>query len=441
MRNTPLRRAAVLAAGALLGLAALATPAYATNPGQDEQPAGGRDCTPVGQAKYEHSFNGPAGTASIRLLNGPLCGEQAFALVAYTAPSATFQTPQYVLDSSVDSFKPAKDGVLTPSVLDFKVEVPECYTQVDFVFGDQIINPLTDKSDRYNDRKVGSAGGEGARSKPAPGQPRNAWYNGGAGTCKAEPVVEALPDCEGNVTLKLINRSTFSAPFVITADGGFTKTETLKVRQEPVTVTVPAANAKNIKVTSRGAELYSGSWSKPEDCKQPEVGTPEANYTSTCDGLTFTVKNPENGQDVTAVFTPNKGAAQTVTVKPAETKTVSFPAAEGLTVTVTGDLDVLNGEVKWTKPADCTENPNPGTSTSASASASASPSASATPTASASASETPAAATPSPSKSEDGELALTGAAAGSIAGGAALLLVVGAGLFFLARRRKVNFKA
>ncbi|GIF02973.1 LAETG motif-containing sortase-dependent surface protein [Actinoplanes siamensis] len=441
MKFTPrLRQAAVVAAGALLSLAAFAAPANATNggswPGGDQGPSGNQDCTPAAQAKYEHSFNGPAGTASIRLLNGPLCDAQSFALVSYTAPSAQFQTPQYVLDSSVKTLQPAKKGELTESKLDFRVEVPECFTQVDFVFGDKIINPLTDKSDRYGDRKVGSPGAPGKQSKPAQGQPQSAWYNGGSGTCKAEPVVEALPDCEGAVALKLINRSTFSESFEITADGGFSKTVTLQARQEPATVTVPAANAKNIKVTSRGKQLYSGSWQKPADCQVPEVGKPDAKYVSDCDGLTFTIVNPENGKDVTAVFTPNKGDAQTVTVKPTETKTVHFTAAQGLTVTVTGDLDVLNGEVKWTKPENCTEQPNPGQSSQPNpgqSSSSASPSASA-------GSDTPGA-TPTTTEPGGGGLALTGSNSSTIAGGAVVLLLVGAGLFFLARRRKVNFKA
>jgi hypothetical protein len=426
---------AAIAAGTVIGLIALAAPASATGYGSgwptgDHEPSGDRDCTPVAQAQYEHSFDGPAGTASIKLLNGPLCEEQSFALVSYTAPSAHFQVPQYVLDSSVKTFTPAKKGEATESKLDFQVEVPECYTQVDFVFGDKIINPLTDKSDRYGDRKVGSNGNPGKQSRPAEGQPRNAWYNGGSGTCKAEPVVEAMPDCNGNVALSLINRSTFSETFVITADGGFSKNVTLKPRQEPQTVTVPAANATNIKVTSRGKELYAGSWSKPQDCQVPEVGKPEVTYASTCDTLTFTVKNPENGKDVTAVLTPNKGEAQTVTVKPAETKTVSFPAAEGLVVTVTGDLDVLNGEVKWTKPENCTSKPPTDPTTGVpSPSASVSTPASGTP------------GTPSPSTSTPPALALTGANSGTIAGGAVVLLLVGAGLFFMSRRRKLNFKA
>ncbi|WP_229076684.1 LPXTG cell wall anchor domain-containing protein [Actinoplanes sp. DH11] len=441
MRNTPLRRAALVASGALLGLTGLvgiASPAAAT----------GDACTTAADAKYQHEFSGPDGTAAITLLNGPLCAgeEQKLALVSYTAPSATFATPQYVLDKSVQSFT-APDGKreLTGNRLEFKVAVPECFTQVDFVFGDKIIDPLTDSSDRYNDRKVGSPGKPGSQSKPAPGQPQNAWYNGGSGTCKPEPAVEALPECNGDVLLSLINRSNFTTPFEITADGGFAKTEKVAANAEPVPVKVPAANAKNIVVTAQGKELYRGDWTKPEDCQVPEVGTPDAKYTSDCEGLTFTVSNPEDGKELTATFTPNTGAAQTLTVAPGEKdKKAFFAGTEGLKVTVTGDLDVLKGEVVWTKPKDC-DTPPPGEGTpseSPSAEPSDSPSPTPSETASATPSQTvstsPVATTP---VSDDEQLPITGSAAGTIAGGAAVLLLVGAGLFFLSRRRKLDFKA
>ncbi|MFI1989399.1 LAETG motif-containing sortase-dependent surface protein [Actinoplanes sp. NPDC020271] len=445
MKFTPrLRHVAALAAGALVSLGSLvafSAPAQATN----------NACVPAANAKFEHSFNGPAGTAGIKLVNGPLCEnvKVPLTLVSYTAPSASFSLPQYVLDSSTQFFTadtPKNDkGELR---LDFKVKVPTCFTQVDFVFGDDVINPLTDKSDRYNDRKVGSPAAPGSQSKPERGQPQNAWWNGNAGdykngVCAAKPAVEALPDCEGNVKLSLINRdaSVTSVRFEITADGGFKQSQVVD-KNAKFDLTIPAANAKNIKVTAGGNQLWSGSWVKPAECTKPEVGAPVTEIKSTCDSLVFTLKNPENGaESLTGTFTPDKGAAQTVTVKAGETKTVTFPAAEGLTVAVTGDFLALNGDVKWTKPENCTTNPNPGPSTSASVTPSATTSATASVPASASASETPAEATPATSSTEGGALALTGSNSSTIAGGAVLLLLVGAGLFFLARRRRVNFKA
>ncbi|MDR7279584.1 LPXTG cell wall anchor domain-containing protein [Catenuloplanes atrovinosus] len=435
MKSVPrIRRVAALAVGVVLGLTGLATVGSPASATRGHQPS----CVTPEQAKYQHTFDGPKGTASIKLLNGPLCAEQAFALVSYTAPSATFATPQHVLDSSVKKFVPATAGQLSVNKLEFKVEVPECFTQVDFVFGADIINPLTDGSDRYNSRKVGESSAPGNRSTPKPGQPQHAWYNGGSGTCKAEPAVEPLPDCTGNVALKLINRSTHSETFTITADGGFSKTETLKARQEPATVTVPAANAKNIVVSSRGKELYRGAWSTPEDCQVPEVGTPEATVAQTCEGLSFTVKNPENGKEFTVTFTPSTGQPQTITVKPGQTAPpVMFPGSEGLTVKVDGDLDALKGEVAWTKPADCgvttppTGTPSPSPTTPVPTGTPETP-------ASPGPSTTPVAFTPGDGEPE---LPLTGAAVGSITAGAIVLLAAGAGLFLMARRRKLKFQA
>ena len=130
-------RVAAIAAAALVGLSGLAgfsSPASATGAGR----------VTADQAKYKHTFNGPAGTASIEITNGPLCAgqEQTFSLVSYTTPSARFSVPQYVLESSTDKLTaPTGAGQLTRSKLEFKVEVPECFTQVDFVFGDVHARP------------------------------------------------------------------------------------------------------------------------------------------------------------------------------------------------------------------------------------------------------------------------------------------------------------
>jgi LPXTG-motif cell wall-anchored protein len=425
-------RAAAMVAAALVGLTGLvgfSSPASATD----------ATCTTLENARYEHTFNGPAGTAGITLTNGPLCAglEQSFALVSYTTPSAKFALPQYVLDTSVKKFTaPTGAQQLTDSKLDFKVEVPQCFTQVDFVFGDKILSPLFEGGEFYNDRKVGSDKGEGSRSVPAANNPKQAWYNGGKGTCVSQPAAVALPDCNGNVKLTLTNRSTHSEKFVVTADGGFSETRELQASQAPVTVDVPKANARNIVVKSGTTVLWSGDWTKPADCQVPEIGKPTGTVTSDCAGLTFTVTNPKNGAVVNATFTPNKGAAQTITAQPGETRTVTFAGTEGLKVAVSGGLDVLNGGAAWTKPANCSTPATPATTSPSAGTPSASPSG--TPSASTSPVETTPA---SGDGGGDGELPLTGSAAAGIAGGAFLLLVAGAVLYILARRRKVNFTA
>ncbi|WP_165945205.1 hypothetical protein [Micromonospora sp. KC723] len=405
------RRPLAVAAAALVGLAtalALTAPAVATkpSPSPSASPTGTAsgdkpNCVKADDARYTHTFDGPKGEASITLTNGPLCPgeEQELALVSYVAPSAKFAVPQYVLASSVNKFTGVAEGELGVATLKFKVEVPTCYTQVDFVFGSKIIDPLTDTSDRYGDRKVGSKKGIGSRSEgPA------AWYNGGSGTCVAVPEVIASSDCDGGVELTLVNRNgNAAAEFTVTGSSGFTKKVAVRMRAIEKLQLTPA-QAQDITVTAPGMKDFTGGWEKPEDCQEPEVGAPEANYESTCDQMIFRISNPEDGTTLTSTFTPNKGAAKTLTVQPGRTGSVSFKAGKGLTVTVTGDLD-SGGPLAWEQPEDCEKGGVGG------------------------------------GEPEEPGLPVTGAAAGGIAAGAAVLLAAGAVLFVVARRRKIRFTA
>ncbi|SBT53111.1 hypothetical protein [Micromonospora auratinigra] len=414
-----LRRPLAVLGATLLGLTAafaLTAPASATNtspspsasPSATDSPSASPsasaeptpECVKAADARYTHTFDGPQGKASITLTNGPLCAgeEQELALVSYVTPSAKFAVPQYVLDTSVKKFTGVREGEIGVATLDFQVEVPNCYTQVDFVFGSKIIDPLTDTSDRYGDRKVGSASGIGHRSTGP-----QAWYNGGSGTCTAAPEVIAQSDCDGNVELTLVNRTgNAAAEFTITGSGGFTEKVTVPMRKIETRKLTPA-QAQQITVTAPGMKDFTGGWQKPADCQQPEVGVPDGSYESTCTEMTFRIVNPEDGATVTSVFTSNKGETKNLTVEPGRTGTVSFKAVKGLTVTVTGDLD-SGGPLAWEQPKGC---PSGGTGGGA----------------------------------EEPGLPVTGPQAGAIAGGALLLLAAGAVLFVIARRRRVRFTA
>lgn len=76
-------------------------------------------CVPATSATYRHTFDGPAGTATITA-TAPLCdGErQAFTLVSYTAPSKSFGNPQFVYATHTASVTAS-----TPSVT-LRVDVP-----------------------------------------------------------------------------------------------------------------------------------------------------------------------------------------------------------------------------------------------------------------------------------------------------------------------------
>lgn len=140
----------------------------------------------------------------------------------------------------------------------------------------------------------------------------------------------------------------------------------------------------------------SGGTNTPSPAKEPQFV-----YDNTCDTFTVGLEVPKGWKEsITVTFKPSKGDAKTITVKPGETGTVDFPASAGLKVTASpkGYEDEA-ASITYKTPADCDTNGG------------------------------------------GGGLPVTGAAAGGIAGGAAVLLALGAGLFFLARRRRVKFTA
>ncbi|RAO26240.1 hypothetical protein PSN13_06261 [Micromonospora saelicesensis] len=235
-----------------------------------------------------------------------------------------------------------------------------------------------------------------------------------SGTCaKEQPPVPTTPkptasvaaDCDGDVLVKLENGKDATAPakFTITGADGFTKTVTVKVGKNE-SVKVPAKNATAIKVVAEGLDkpLFEGTPAAAENCVEP--GEPAGSYKSTCTELIFDIANPADGETITITFTPNKGKAQTLTVEPGKSGTVTFPAQEGLTVTPTAEGLDDTSPIAWEKPADCTPGQGGG-------------------------------------DKDEPTLPLTGAATGGIIAGAAVLLAAGVALFVVARRRRVRFTA
>jgi LPXTG-motif cell wall-anchored protein len=237
------------------------------------------------------------------------------------------------------------------------------------------------------------------------------------GTCTKDapkPDAKLASTCDG-VTVTLANGkdAKAEADFTVVGSDGYTKDITVKAGAEPVELKIPAKNAATIVVTEKhtAKPVLEGKYEKPTDCDQPPKDNADRYYEVTCDSLIFTIDNTKGTATVTATFTPNKGEAQTLVVKGGETASATFKGVKGLEVTPS-EGKIVYEPIKWNseeKPADCTKSPSP------------SPSAS--------------------GAGGGGGLPKTGAAAGGIAGGAAVLLAFGAVLFVLARRRKVKFTA
>jgi LPXTG-motif cell wall-anchored protein len=148
----------------------------------------------------------------------------------------------------------------------------------------------------------------------------------------------------------------------------------------------------------------------PEGCKPPtepeeppaeEPAQPTPILEVTCDTMTIGLDNTTD-EDITLLLTTSKGEERTLEIPAGEKGTEKFSADKGFSVTVGLEGTDETEKVDYVQPEGC-EGTGGG--------------------------------------SGEPELPETGAAVGGIAGGAGLLLVVGAGLFFLARRRKVKFTA
>lgn len=360
-----------------------------------------RHCVSAADASFRHTFKVDLAeheaVATIRLnKDDRLCRgqEQGFALVSYLAPSRHNQVPQYVFDQ--DTAVIDRDTV----AIELTVEVPNCFTQVDFVFGDEIIDPIEHSGDRYGDRKVGSDRGIGHRSTPLPGSPKHAWFNGGTEQCQTEPAVEAVSQCDGSLVLTLRNGPDATATeYTIIGTNGYTEQVELP-RDTPVKeVTVPAQNAQYVKVHSDGKTIGTYKWERPSNCQQATV-------TGSCDCETGTIsiQNPSNTVTEAAILIEGAENPIIVTLDPGIIKTIPVKAKATISVTVLGETKVIDlaaiSKCSGSPPAD-----------------------------------------PDPSTSTPGTLPVTGASVGLIAGGASFLLTVGAVLFVLARRRRVRFTA
>jgi LPXTG-motif cell wall-anchored protein len=199
---------------------------------------------------------------------------------------------------------------------------------------------------------------------------------------KPSVIFESL--CDGSVDITLINPTR--------------RTVTFTVNGEEIEVIGGTRDARNIK--GEGAAKIVVTWGRDGKAEggftEPDNCATIAGE-STCEDFTWEVVNPADGRALAVTFTPSVGEAQTVEVEGGQTKSVTFPGSEGLTVVVTAFGEDAP-PVAWEKPDNC-------------------------------------------GGGGGGPLPVTGPKAGLLAGAAGALLALGAGLFVLARRRRISFTA
>jgi len=129
------------------------------------------------------------------------------------------------------------------------------------------------------------------------------------------------------------------------------------------------------------------TWEKPKDC-----GVPALTSTSDCNELKITVTNPADGKDANVAVAVGTTEKKAVTLKPGEKVIVEIGRVDNLVAKVT--INEKTTEVKYQLPTNC-----------------------------------------------GATLPVTGTNTALVAGGAAVLLSSGAGLFVVARRRRIRFTA
>jgi hypothetical protein len=155
--------------------------------------------------------------------------------------------------------------------------------------------------------------------------------------------------------------------------------------------------------------LRSAEVAIPADCEAPESPTELGQWTFDCQSLAITIDNPTE-ENVALTFVPSLGdPVDNVVVAGGVSVTVQFPSSEGLSVDVLSqgrsivdaDDPIEISAARWNE-LRCEEQDDEG---------------------------------------QGGGLAATGTPVALIAVGALALLALGAGLFLLARRRRIRFTA
>jgi hypothetical protein len=224
--------------------------------------------------------------------------------------------------------------------------------------------------------------------------------------CKDVPVAPQTPDvtfesnCDGTVTVVIDNKTSKDEEFRVKKQSVDAKTFAIDVKvpagkkSEPITV--PKQYADDIKVALKkddnGKALGKYKWSQPADSEQADY---TGSFEPDCNGVTVKLTNPADGETLKVRILVNGQEKFNFQVAPgtsSEPKRIGRQDSLKIVVKVEGFEP--DGEFDYTVPPGC-----------------------------------------------GSSLPVTGVNAGLMAGGASVLVLGGAALFMMARRRRVQFTA
>lgn len=171
-----------------------------------------------------------------------------------------------------------------------------------------------------------------------------------------EPDAEFVSNCDGViVTVSNGANATKKVTFIVTGTDGFTEESEELGKGQSEQIFVPKDKAGSIVVTIKGDTSQwqkEGKWEDPGECDEPLIET-----SSSCDEFTVKITNPQTGPKSLGpiTVTPTVGDPQTIdALGQGESKEITFPASEGLKVTVDLPGDLKDQELTWETDEDCT---------------------------------------------------------------------------------------
>jgi len=221
------------------------------------------------------------------------------------------------------------------------------------------------------------------------------WSKDQCSEAPQQPSATFESNCDGTVTVVITNPTGKDAEFVVKSQTTDYKANVKVVAGKSEKVSVPKEHAADIKVAVKGDEngkaLGKYKFTAPENCEDAEY---TGSFEPSCDGVKVTLNNPADGETLKVTILANGQEKYKFEVAPGKSESKMIGRQDSVKVVVKVEGFEPDGEFDYTVPAGC-----------------------------------------------GGSLPVTGVNAGLMAGGASVLVLGGAALFMMARRRRVQFTA